>query len=164
MYLFVFFHIGEFDNVLETFDFFIGMSGRESGVFRKYEDRLIKACAEASSCKCISINNLVEIIIAGEKLKLDKLLSYAITLASTCSSRSLRNQKRYKEISNDTQSKINEKRVTFVEDNGDKNMEIYECTKATSLGVKIIIQSNRMAFIRLMSFKQKNTKYDRNII
>lgn len=104
------------------------MSGKESGVFRKYEDRLIKACAEASSCKCISINNLVEIIIAGGKLKLDKLLSYAITLASTCSSRSLRNQKRYKEISNDTKSKINEKRVTILEDYGSKydvNLRMY---------------------------------------
>lgn len=68
----------------------------------------------------IDKKNLVEIMIAGEKLKVDKLLSYAITLASTCFSRSLRNQKRYKKISNDTKSKINEKRVTFVEDKGDQ--------------------------------------------
>lgn len=80
--------MGEFDQVLETFDLLIGMSGKESGVFRKYEDRLIKACAEAGTC--ISIDNLVEIIIAGEKLKLDKLLSSATTLASRCSSRSLK--------------------------------------------------------------------------
>lgn len=102
------------------------MSGKESGVFRKYEDRLIKACAEAGTC--ISIDNLVEIIIAGEKLKLDKLLSSAITLASKCSSRSLKNQKRFKEISDVTKSKINEKRVTILEDYGSKydvNLRMY---------------------------------------
>lgn len=121
-----FFHMGEFDQVLETFDLLIGMSGKESGVFRKYEDRLIKACAEAGTC--ISIDNLVEIIIAGEKLKLDKLLSSATTLASRCSSRSLKNQKRYKEISDITKSKINEKRVTILEDYGskyDENLRMY---------------------------------------
>lgn len=118
--------MGEFDQVLETFDLLIGMSGKESGVFRKYEDRLIKACAEAGTC--ISIDNLVEIIIAGEKLKLDKLLSSATTLASRCSSRSLKNQKRYKEISDITESKINEKRVTILEDYGSKydvNLRMY---------------------------------------
>lgn len=122
----VFFHMGEFDQVLETFDLLIGMSGKESGVFRKYEDRLIKACAEAGTC--ISIDNLVEIIIAGGKLKLDKLLSSATTLASRCSSRSLKNQKRYKEISDITKSKINEKRVTILEDYGSKydvNLRMY---------------------------------------
>lgn len=124
----MFFHIGEFDQVLETFDLLIGMSGKKSGVFRKYEDRLIKACAEAGTCISIDLDNLVEIIIAGEKLKLDKLLSSAITLASKCSSRSLKNQKRYKEISDVTKSKINEKRVTILEDYGSKydvNLRMY---------------------------------------
>lgn len=104
------------------------MSGKKSGVFRKYEDRLIKACAETGTCISIDLDNLVEIIIAGEKLKLDKLLSSAITLASKCSSRSLKNQKRYKEISDVTKSKINEKRVTILEDYGSKydvNLRMY---------------------------------------
>lgn len=81
-----FLYIGEFDKVLETFEFLIGTCDKESGVFRKYEDRLIKACDD----KAISTDNLVEFIIAGEKLKLDKLLSSAITLASKCYSRSLK--------------------------------------------------------------------------
>lgn len=109
-----FLYIGEFDKVLETFEFLIGSCDKESGVFRKYEDRLIKACDD----KAISTDNLVEFIIAGEKLKLDKLLSSAITLASKCYSRSLKNHVRYNAISEDTKNKINEKRVPFLEDNG----------------------------------------------
>lgn len=122
----VFFHIGEFDKVLETFEFLIGMGDKESAVFRKYEDSFIKACADKATC--ISTNNLVELIIAGEKLKLDKLLSSAITLASKCYSRSLKNHKRYKDISEDTKNKINEKRVTLLEDSGGKydvNLRMY---------------------------------------
>lgn len=67
-------------------NFSLARAIKKSGAFRKYEDRLIKACDD----KAISTDNLVEFIIAGEKLKLDKLLSSAITLASKCYSRSLK--------------------------------------------------------------------------
>lgn len=105
-------------------NFSLARAIKKNGVFRKYEDRLIKACDD----KAISTDNLVEFIIAGEKLKLDKLLSSAITSASKCSSRSLKNQKRYKEITDVTKSKINEKRVTILEDYGSKydvNLRMY---------------------------------------
>lgn len=102
------------------------MDDKESRVLRKYEDRLIKACTDTATS--ISANNLVEFIIAREKLKLDNLLSSAITLASKCSSKSIKNHIRYKEISEDTKNKINEKRVTFLEDYGSKsnaNLRMY---------------------------------------
>lgn len=86
----------------------------EGRAMRKYEKRLTKACAEAT----ISTNNLVEFIIAGEKLDLEKLLSSAVTLASQCKSKALKNHTRYQEISEDTQNEINEKRVTFLEEKG----------------------------------------------
>lgn len=120
----MFFYTGEFDKVLETFEFLIGMCEKESGVFRKYEDRLIKACADTA----ISTDNLVEFIIAGGKLKLDKLLSSAITLASKFYSRSLKKHVRYNDISEDTKHKINEKRVPFLEEYGSKknaNLRLY---------------------------------------
>lgn len=127
-----FFHIGEFDEVLETFEFLSGMNDKDkSEVIRRYKDRLINACGDAA----ISRSNLVEFIIAGEKLKLGKLLSSAITLASKCKSKSLIEQSRYKEISKDTKNKINEKRVTLLEEYGSKcdvNLRIY---KTTLLGV-----------------------------
>lgn len=104
---------GDFHNVLETFEFL--MNDEDEGkAMRKYEKRLTKACAEAA----ISTNNLVEFIIAGEKLDLEKLLSSAITLASQCKSKALKNHRRYQEISEDTQNQINEKRVTFLEEKG----------------------------------------------
>lgn len=112
-----FFHTGDFDKVLEAFEFLSGSNDKDKGgAIRKFEDRLINACEVAA----ISRSNLVEFIIAGEKMKLSKLSSSAITLASKCKSKSLKDQKRYKEISKNTRSKINEKRVTFLEDNGDK--------------------------------------------
>lgn len=112
-----FFHTGDFDKVLEAFEFLSGSNDEDKGgAIRKFEDRLINACEVAA----ISRSNLVEFIIAGEKMKLSKLSSSAITLASKCKSKSLKDQKRYKEISKNTRSKINEKRVTFLEDNGDK--------------------------------------------
>lgn len=43
------------------------MDDKESGVLRKYEDRLIKACTDTATS--ISANNLVEFIIAGEKIE-----------------------------------------------------------------------------------------------
>lgn len=109
------FYIGEFDKVLETFEFLRGMNDEDgSNVIRKYEDRLIIACENAT----ISKSNLFEFIIAGEKMKLDKLMSSAITLASKCNSRSLKKHILYKDISENTKNKINEKRVTFLENNG----------------------------------------------
>lgn len=116
------FYIGEFDKVLETFEFLSCMNDEDgSDVMRKYEDRLIDACNRAD----ILMKNLVDFIIAGEKLDLENLLSSAITLASKCSSSSLRIQKRYKEISEDTKNKINEKRVTFLEQKGGLHCDEY---------------------------------------
>lgn len=67
------------------------MSGKESGVFRKNEDCFIKVCVEVFLCKCILINNFVEIIIVGGKLKLDKFLLYVIILVFICFFRFFRN-------------------------------------------------------------------------
>lgn len=65
------------------------MSGKESGVFRKYEDCFIKVCVEVGIC--ILIDNFVEIIIVGEKLKLDKFLLFVIILVFKCFFRFLKN-------------------------------------------------------------------------
>lgn len=111
--MYLFFHSGDFHSVLETFKFLMN-DDDEGRAMRKYEKRLTKACAEAT----ISTNNLVEFIIAREKLDLKKLLSSAITLASQCKSKALKNHRRYQEISEDTQNEINEKRVTFLEEKG----------------------------------------------
>lgn len=53
---------------------------KKSGVFRKYEDCFIKVCDD----KVILIDNFVEFIIVGEKLKLDKFLLFVIILVFKC--------------------------------------------------------------------------------
>lgn len=69
------FYIGEFDKVLETFEFLSCMNDEDgSDVMRKYEDRLIDACNRAD----ILMKNLVDFIIAGEKLDLE--ISYHLQL------------------------------------------------------------------------------------
>lgn len=109
------FYIGEFDKVLETFEFLCGMNDEDgSNVTRKYEDRLIIACENAT----ISKSNLFEFIIAGEKMKLDELMSSAITLAFKCNSRSLKKHILYKDISENTKNKITRKGLPFLKITG----------------------------------------------
>lgn len=66
------------------------------------------------------MNNLFDFIIAGEKLKLDKLVSSAVTLASKCKSKLLKQHMRYNEISEVTKNKITERRMTLLEEKGTK--------------------------------------------
>lgn len=114
-----FFTLGEFGKVLETFDFLSSMSDEdENDVMGEYEARLIGACERGN----IRMNNLVDFIIAGEKLKLDKLVSSAVTLASKCKSKLLKQHMRYmyNEISEVTKNKITERRMTLLEEKGTK--------------------------------------------
>lgn len=108
---------GEFGKVLETFDFLSSMSDEdENDVMGEYEARLIGACERGN----IRMNNLVDFIIAGETLKLDKLVSSAVTLASRCKSKLLKQHMRYNEISEVTKNKITERRMTLLEEKGTK--------------------------------------------
>lgn len=112
-----FFTLGEFGKVLETFDFLSSMSNEdENDVMGEYEARLIGACERGN----IRMNNLFDFIIAGEKLKLDKLVSSAVTLASKCKSKLLKQHMRYNEISEVTKNKITERRMTLLEEKGTK--------------------------------------------
>lgn len=88
----------------------------ENDVMGEYEARLIGACERGN----IRMNNLFDFIIAGEKLKLDKLVSSAVTLASKCKSKLLKQHMRYNEISEFTKNKITERRMTLLEEKGTK--------------------------------------------
>lgn len=112
-----FFTLGEFGKVLETLDFLSSMSNEdENDVMGEYEARLIGACERGN----MRMNNLFDFIIAGEKLKLDKLVSSAVTLASKCKSKLLKQHMRYNEISEVTKNKITERRMTLLEEKGTK--------------------------------------------
>lgn len=80
----------------------------ENDVMGEYEARLIGACERGN----MRMNNLFDFIIAGEKLKLDKLVLSAVTLAFKCKSKSLKQHMRYNEISEVTKTKITERRMT----------------------------------------------------
>lgn len=59
-----FFYIGDFDKVLEVFEFFSGLNDKDKGeVIRKFEDCFINVCEVV----VILRSNFVEFIIVGEK-------------------------------------------------------------------------------------------------
>lgn len=98
-----FFTLGEFGKVLETFDFLSSMSDEdENDVMGEYEARLIGACER------------------GNIRMLDKLVSSAVTLASKCKSKLLKQHMRYNEISDVTKNKITERGMTLLEEKGTK--------------------------------------------
>lgn len=75
------FYIGEFDKVLEIFDFFSCMNVEdESDVMRKYEDCFIDVCNRVD----ILMKNFVDFIIVGEKLDLENFLLFVIILVFKC--------------------------------------------------------------------------------
>lgn len=83
----------------------------KNGMMGKYETRLINAC----SSEKISTENLLDIIIAAERLKVDMVCTNAINLATRCKSRSLKESKKYKKISHVTRNEIDEKRIFWLE-------------------------------------------------
>lgn len=82
--------VGEYENILGTLDSLSGMNGEDKNdLMRKYETRLINAC----SSEKISTENLLDIIIAAETLKLEMVCTTAIDLGTRCKSRSLKESK-----------------------------------------------------------------------
>lgn len=83
-------------------------------LMKKYETRLINACKGEK----ISTTNLLDIIIAAEKLNLEKVCTSTIDLAMRCKFRSLKESKKYMKISHITKNKIDEQRILLLEKTG----------------------------------------------
>ena len=85
----------------------------------------------------LTMETLVEIIIAAECFKLEKLLSSAVKLASRCNSEQLKRRKRYHQISNDIRFKIDQERVKC-KDNDQSDVRLsceFELLKRTTMYV-----------------------------
>lgn len=107
--------VGEHENILGTLDSLNGMNRKDKNdLMRKYETCLINACSSEN----IYTENLLDIIIAAETLKLDMVCPPAINLATRCKSRSLKESRNYKKISYVTRNKIDEQRIFWLEKNG----------------------------------------------
>lgn len=106
---------GNTADILATLDLITGLVVRnpEDELITTYESKLVRMlnCSDDS----ITMETLVEIIIAGECFKLEKLLSAGVELASKCDSKKLKGRKRYRQISNDTKFKIDQERLVFKE-------------------------------------------------
>lgn len=75
---------------------------------KKYEDQLVKACKERK----ITMNNLLEFIIAGERYNLPNLLSAGIELSARCKVSIY--ESRYKDVSIDTKFKMLSARLEYI--------------------------------------------------
>ena len=106
---------GNTADILATFDLITGWVVRnpEDELITTYESQLVRMlnCTDDS----ITMETLVEIIIAGECFKLEKLLSAGVALAKKCDSKKLKERKRYHLISNDIKFKIDQERIVWKE-------------------------------------------------
>ena len=100
---------GNAADVLATLDLITGLVVRnpEDELITTYESQLV-GMLNKHSYDGLTMETLVEIIIAAECFKLEKLWSSAVKLASKCNSKQLKGRKRYHQISNDTRFKIDQ--------------------------------------------------------
>ena len=109
---------GNAADVLATFDLITGLVvGNPEDAYeliRTYETNLVEMLTNYP--EKLTVETLVEIIIAGECFKLENLLSSAVNLAFKCNSKLLKGSKRYHQISKDTKATIDEKRVVWLKE------------------------------------------------
>lgn len=96
--------------VLETLRILSGMIDKErTALMKEYEDRLVMACNHRS----LSIDTIVELIVAAEKFNLKNLLSTAISIARSYNRITIRQSIRYNEMSDKSKLAIYEKQFIF---------------------------------------------------
>lgn len=109
----IFLNEGEFSTVLETLDLHSGVSDEDRREFiNNYEDQLVKTC----DGKNITRDNIFDLINAGERYKLKRLLRAAMKLASKCTR--IKNDKRFSDIPNETKVEVLGERIAYLEYNG----------------------------------------------
>ena len=108
---------GNTADILATLDLITGLVVRnqEDELITTYENQLVEMLNYQENR--ITMETLVEIIIAGECFKLEKLLSAGVALASKCNSKQLKGRKRYHLISKDTKFKLDQERIVWKEKN-----------------------------------------------
>ena len=118
-------YTGNAADVLATLDLITGLVVRnpEDELVRNYENKLV-GMLNNYSYEEFTMETLVEIIIAAECFKLEKLWSSAVKLASKCNSQQLKGRKRYHQISNDTKFKIDLERVKYKDKSGQSDARL----------------------------------------
>ncbi|XP_061176168.1 uncharacterized protein LOC133185125 [Saccostrea echinata] len=85
----------------------------------KCENRLVAICKQVykETAHTFSRETLLDYIIAAERYELKNLLTCSIELASKCNSMKLKNEEKYKKITNLTKYTIDTKRLKLIEKN-----------------------------------------------